>query len=73
MDQYIRKHDDTYLSGFQMVRLSSVQMALEYLNIKHPASFDQSNTKQVWYSDPHCIFIFEYLTQDFGSRLILAF
>ena len=37
----------------QMVGLSSIQMALENQINCHPTYFDHSNTKLVWYSDPH--------------------
>ena len=49
-DQYIRKQDVIHLSSIQMVGLSGIQMARMF-GIQ--PLFDHSNTRLVWFSDPH--------------------
>ena len=59
---YIRKQDDQYLSGIQMVRLSGIQMSIKYQTIWHPTSYQpvEYQTSLVFrspmYSDSMCTF-----------------
>ena len=54
LDRYKWKQDGIYLSGMQMVGLSSIQIAFEYWTIWRLTFLDQWNTKLVPYSDLHC-------------------
>ena len=47
-------------------------MAFEYWTIWNPTSFWFSNTKLVWYSDPHCIEVHIMIRTDFENCLISA-
>ena len=53
-EQYIRTQDGIHLSCIQIVGLSSIQMALKTRLYGIQPLFEHSNTRLVWYSDPHC-------------------